>query len=100
MFEKLRALFKIVGLIRQATGETKMGTEVKPGYKTTEFWLSLLANLPPMACMLTGKDSLPCMLAGALTAIVYIVQRGLLKQKALELAKALNEMPQEAPPAA
>lgn len=64
----------------------KESGESKPGWRTTEFWLTLLANAPMIACTFGGEQSLPCLIAGVLATIAYNWKRGTLKESALVVA--------------
>jgi hypothetical protein len=75
---------------------TRKTQTMKPGWKTTEFWLSLLAGLVGLAFMLVGEAG-PVgqglsLLATALSALGYTVVRGSLK-KAETAAGALKQLP-------
>ena len=59
----------------------------KPGWKTSEFWLTLLSNAPMIACTLGGEQSVPCLVAGVLATIVYNITRGTLKGSLVKVAK-------------
>lgn len=91
MFEKIKMLLKIRSLANMATKEIQMGNEQKSGWRTTEFWLTLLANAPMIACTIKGHESLACLIAGALATISYHWQRGTIKQKALDVVKGLAD---------
>lgn len=52
---------------------------MKPGYKTTEFWLSLFATVAPMFA--TGLPPRESALLGALTAGVYTASRAYAKAR-------------------
>ena len=96
MFGKIKALFKARRLAKEAAKEVTVDGQKKPGYKTTEFWLTLLANLPMIACTLKGQESLPCIVAGVLATISYHWQRGTLKGTLLKVGKDLaKEAPKE-----
>lgn len=68
-----------------------MEEKSKPGWKSTEFWLTLLANAPMIACTLGGQQSLPCLVAGVLATIAYNHKRGNLKESAVKMAKGYVE---------
>lgn len=63
-------------------------TTIKPGYQTTEFWLTLLAMLMSMAYAsgLIGETSAGykwlTLIAGVLTSLGYTVTRGAVKKAA------------------
>lgn len=61
------------------TMETRL--ETKPGYKTTEFWITVTAGAASMIGGVVGI--LPpewAVIAGALSAGLYTISRGLAKQ--------------------
>jgi len=53
---------------------------MKPGYKTTEFWLTLLANFMPFLSG-AGLDPQATAVIGAVTAGVYTAGRSYSKAK-------------------
>ena len=63
--------------------------ETKPGWRSSEFWFTLLAQSPMVACTIKGHESIPCLIAGVLATIAYNWKRGTLKEKALEVAKTV-----------
>lgn len=43
LFDKIKALWSLNSFYKKIKEEYKMDSTVKPGWKTSEFWLSLLA---------------------------------------------------------
>lgn len=72
--------------LADALEEEKMSTEPKPGYKTTEFWLTLLAQLTGFAyasgLIETGGtlDKIAGVIVMVLSAAGYAVSRGIAKR--------------------
>ncbi len=68
--------------------ETNSGTETKPGYKTTEFWLSVAAMLVGAALASgvfetdSGGDRILGLAATVLASLGYTVSRGMAKKGA------------------
>lgn len=68
-------------------------TELKKGYKTSEFWVAIVGQLAGLMTLLTGLDVSPQAegavraIGGAIVAVValgYAISRGLAKKGALE----------------
>lgn len=78
-------------LEKEAVKENKMGTTVTPGWKTSEFWLHIVAQLPAVLGMFLGASN-PVVIAvaavSALGSAVYTVSRSNLKSDALTSAAA------------
>lgn len=79
--------FLILGkMIDDAKKETKMGNEITPGYKTSEFWLHIVAQLPMVLGLFLGASNpvvIAVAAAGALASAVYTVSRSGLKKEAI-----------------
>jgi len=59
-----------------------MAGEIKSGYKTTEFWVTVLAGLGALlAGLAENVDSRWAIVAAALSAAAYAVSRGLAKRR-------------------
>jgi hypothetical protein len=58
---------------------------MKPGYKTTEFWLTLLANFAPMIAGALPPEQ--AAILGAVTAGVYTASRAYTKAKTEQPAR-------------
>jgi len=57
--------------------------ETKPGYKTTEFWLTMVTNLVIAANLAGAFDGIPNRYAALVAAVVngaYAISRGQAKQ--------------------
>jgi|TARA_R110002020_G_scaffold339975_2_gene555016 hypothetical protein len=69
---------------------TKKNDEVKPGYKSTEFWITAVVAIASLAWGAgivdpagdTGADKTFGFICSALSALGYSVSRGLAKKKA------------------
>lgn len=81
MLDKLRALLKLWDLEKQAVKEIKMGNEIKPGWKTSEFWLSLLAQVPAIVGLFLGTSNPAVIAVGAAVNIAFILGRSHVKAK-------------------
>lgn len=75
MFAKIKALLKINSLKNEAFREVKMDNGVKPGWRTSQFWLTVLSQVPMIACTLKGHESVPCIVLAAVTTCIYTVGR-------------------------
>lgn len=68
-----------------------MGTTVTPGYKTSEFWLHIIAQVPTILALFLGASN-PITIAvaavGALGSAVYTISRSGLKSDAIVSAAA------------
>lgn len=82
LFQKLRLLFKVKEPVEKLIKEV---SNVKDGYKTTEFWLTLLSTLTTIAGALNGviDPKTAAIISAALTG-VYNLVRGIVKAKAGE----------------
>jgi len=54
VFERIKIFFKGRALLNEATKEVKMDNQVKPGWKTTEFWGKNLAQLVALGAMVAA----------------------------------------------
>lgn len=73
----------------EAKKETTMGTTVTPGWKTSEFWLHIIAQLPSVLAVFLGASSpivIAVAAAGGLASSVYTFSRSGLKSDALTAA--------------
>lgn len=95
-------------LENEAEGKTMDNGTVTPGWKTSEFWLHIAAQIPTVAALLLGASN-PVVLgltaACALGSAIYTISRSNVKVTALTAAAqaaadSLNSAPQAAPTAA
>ena len=67
---------------------------LKPGYQTTEFWITIIVQIIATISVVLPEDSawqkVFAMLMSILSAIAYNSQRGTLKQRSLEAAEAIT----------
>jgi hypothetical protein len=105
---KVRALMAISDMISEGEKETTMNGTVTPGYKTSEFWLHILSQVPAVLGMFLGASNpivLAVAAAGALASAVYTVSRSGLKSTAITAAAsnaasaAASALQQAVPPA-
>lgn len=75
MFGRLGALFKLRALEKQAFAEVQMGSDVKPGWQTTEFWLTVAMQVPMVAGVFLGQTNPITIGIGAACAIFYNILR-------------------------
>lgn len=86
IIDKIKALFSLNKAISNIKEAYKMDSTVKPGYKTTEFWLTVITNIVTVIGAIKGL--IPANVATiALTVLnaIYGVIRTLAKSNAPDL---------------
>ena len=66
-----------------------MGSTVEPGWKTSEFWMHILAQVPTVLALFLGASNpitIAVAAAGTLASGIYTVSRSGLKSDALTAA--------------
>lgn len=83
LFQKIKALWAIKGFVEDATKEAKKMTNAKPGYLTTEFWMTILTNIVTLVGALKGviPDQAAAIILASANGI-YGVVRAITKQGA------------------
>lgn len=74
---------------KDAVKETTMGSTVTPGWKTSEFWLHILAQVPTVLALFLGASNpitIAVAAAGTLASGIYTFSRSGLKSDALTAA--------------
>lgn len=84
LFQKIKLLWKVKGPIEETIKEaTKMDENKKPGWKTTEFYMTLLTNI--ITVVGTLKNIIPADTAAVIIAVangIYGVLRTVAKKEA------------------
>jgi hypothetical protein len=76
-------------------GAPPMAGDLKPGYKTTEFWTTLVAGIVPY--FLTAVPPQYSAIASAALAGVYTIGRSVVKYKQAEGKWSSVQLPSDAP---
>lgn len=81
ILSEIKALFTVKDFVQDTVKEAKRMDGVKPGYKTTEFWLTVLTNLIALVGALKGviPDQTATIVVAAING-VYGVVRAITKQ--------------------
>jgi len=81
MLDRIRGFWMLWALEKKATSEVKMGNDVKAGWKTSEFWLAVLAQAPTIVGLFLGATNPITIGIGSAVAIGYIIARSNVKGK-------------------
>ena len=77
LLDKWRTYQLLKKLEEKATEEIKMNEQVKSGWQTTQFWVTILANAPALAGLIAGHDSQAAIIVATLVNCVYVIARTL-----------------------
>lgn len=89
IIDSVKGLWALRGLVAEAKKEITVNNEIKPGWKTSEFWLHIASQLPTVLGLFLGASNpivIALTAAGALAASVYTLSRSNLKGAALSAA--------------
>lgn len=93
----IKAWWILRGQYKGAKTEVKMENgEMKPGWKTTEFWLTLATQVPVVVGIFLGATNPITLGLGAAATIAYTLGRSWSKGNAASVAKAALEAAAEA----
>lgn len=87
-FKLIKAWFIISDIEKQAVKEIKVNNQVKPGWKTTEFWLTALTQVPTILGLFLGASNPITIGVGAAAVIAYTLGRNWTKSNAGAVALA------------
>ena len=90
ILDDIKALLVFKKAVSDAVLETKMNNVPTPGWKTSEFWMHLLAQLPALAAMFFGANSsatIGIAVGANLGAAIYTACRSNVKMAALDALK-------------
>lgn len=90
--------YKLWRIYRQTKEEaTKMNEQAnKPGWKTTEFWLTVLAQVPAVLGIFLGASNPITIGVGAACVVAYTLGRSFNKANASQVALAALKAAEEA----
>src|SRR3990167_5925867 len=71
---------------REAVKEVHMDGQVKPGWKTTEFWLTLVPQIPVIVGLFLGVNNPIVIALAAASSIAYTLGRNWTKGNAIKVA--------------
>lgn len=71
-----------------AVKEVIVDNQTKPGYKTTEFWMTLLMNVPAVLGLFIGASNPITLAIGGVATVAYTLSRAWSKGNATAVAMA------------